>query len=77
MEEALKSFSIDEIAKEAVERGASDIHITAGTPPMIRLSGSLVPLQGYPSMTPKDTQQFIYSFMNEKQKKNFEEKKRT
>lgn len=75
MEAEVRSFSIDEIARQAVEKGASDIHITAGTPPMIRLSGSLVPLQGYPVMTPKDTQQFIYSFMNEKQKKTFEERK--
>lgn len=75
MAEELKSISIDEIAKEAVSRGASDIHITAGTPPTIRVDGKLVPLIGYPVLNSRDTQQLIYSFMNEKQKKNFEEKK--
>jgi twitching motility protein PilT len=74
MEEA-KSFRIDEIAKEAVSRNASDIHITAGVPPTIRVDGGLVPLIGYPPMTPKDTQELIYSFMSERQKKTFEEKK--
>lgn len=75
MAEEIKSLSIDEISREAVSRGASDIHITAGTPPIIRVDGRLVPLIGYPILNPKDTQQLIYSFMNEKQKKNFEERK--
>jgi len=73
--EELKAFRIDEIAKAAVEMRSSDIHITAGVPPTIRADGKLVPIPGYPPMTPKDTQALIYSFMNEKQKKTFEEKK--
>ncbi|WP_299226087.1 type IV pilus twitching motility protein PilT [Sulfurihydrogenibium sp.] len=73
--EELKAFRIDEIAKEAVDKNASDIHITAGVPPTIRVDGRLVPLIGYPPMTSKDTQELVYSFMNEKQKKTFEEKK--
>lgn len=75
MAEDLKTISIDEIAKEAVSRGASDIHITAGTPPIIRVDGKLVPLIGYPVLNARDAQQLIYSFMNERQKKNFEERK--
>ncbi|MCX7738813.1 MAG: type IV pilus twitching motility protein PilT [Hydrogenothermaceae bacterium] len=70
-----KRLAIDEIAKEAVEKRSSDIHITVGVPPTIRVDGKIVLLEGYPSLSPKDTQQLIYSFMNEKQKKNFEEKK--
>ncbi len=73
--EELKAFRIDEIAKAAVEMRSSDIHITAGVPPTIRADGKLVPIPGYPPMTPKDTQALIYYFMNEKQKKTFEEKK--
>jgi twitching motility protein PilT len=73
--EEIKSFRIDEIAKEAVDRNATDIHITVGVPPTIRVDGRLVPLIGYPPMTPKDAQELVYSFMNEKQKKTFEEKK--
>ena len=73
--EETKSFRIDEIAKTAVEMRSSDIHITAGVPPTIRVDGKLMPIPGYPPMTPKDTQALIYSFMNEKQKKTFEEKK--
>jgi len=73
--EEIKAFRIDEIAKTAVEMRSSDIHITAGVPPTIRVDGKLMPIPGYPPMTPKDTQEFVYSFMNEKQKKTFEEKK--
>jgi twitching motility protein PilT len=73
--EELKAFRIDEIAKTAIEMRSSDIHITAGVPPTIRADGKLIPIPGYPPMTPKDTQALIYSFMNEKQKKAFEEKK--
>lgn len=75
MAEEIKTLSIDEIAKEAVARRATDIHITAGIPPVVRVDGKLIPMVGYPILTAKDSQQFIYSFMNEKQKKNFEEKK--
>ncbi|MCX7761129.1 MAG: type IV pilus twitching motility protein PilT [Hydrogenothermaceae bacterium] len=75
MAEEVKSLSIDEIAREAVSRNATDIHITAGLPPVIRVDGKLIPMVGYPILTPKDSQQFVYSFMNEKQKRTFEERK--
>ena len=75
METTAPRLSIDEIAKIAVERRASDIHITAGLPPCIRVDGKITPLEMYPPLTPKDSQALIYSFMNEKQKKTFEENK--
>ena len=67
-----KELSIDQIVFEAVEKRASDIHITAGTPPCIRVDGRVQKLMGYPILMPKDTQSLIYSVMNEKQKKHFE-----
>ncbi|WP_028950165.1 type IV pilus twitching motility protein PilT [Sulfurihydrogenibium subterraneum] len=74
-EASIKNISIDEIAKEAVSRNATDIHITAGLPPVIRVDGRLIPLAGYYMLTPKDSQSLIYSFMNEKQKRTFEDQK--
>jgi len=73
--EEFKMPAIDEIASEAVKRNATDIHLTAGLPPVIRVDGKLIPLVQYQTFTPKEVQQFIYSFMNEKQKRTFEEKK--
>ena len=42
------TFDFSEILLEVVRRKASDLHITAGAPPMIRVRGSLVPVEGLP-----------------------------
>ncbi len=56
-----------------IERGASDLHITTGTYPQIRLHGSLVPLAEFEILTPQDTQRLAYSVLSEGQKQKFEE----
>src|SRR3989338_2461747 len=56
-----------------IERGASDLHITTGTPPQIRLHGKLTPLTQFERLTPQDTQRLAYSVVNEGQKQKFEE----
>ena len=56
-----------------IERGASDRHITTGTPPQIRLHGKLTPLTQFERLTPQDTQRLAYSVLNEGQKQKFEE----
>ncbi|MBI4590810.1 MAG: type IV pilus twitching motility protein PilT [Candidatus Rokubacteria bacterium] len=56
-----------------VERGGSDLHITTGTYPQIRLHGRLVPLTEFEVLTPPDTQRLAYSVLNEGQKQKFEE----
>ena len=40
-------LSIDALLERVVELDASDLHITAGSPPIVRVRGSLVPLDGY------------------------------
>ncbi len=56
-----------------IERGASDLHITTGTPPQVRLHGKLTPLTQFERLTPQDTQRLAYSVLNEGQKQKFEE----
>ena len=69
------SLTLLEIAKLAVEKDATDIHITAGAAPAIRVDGKIRYLkEDFPVLLPKDTQRIIYSIMNEKQKRTFEEK---
>jgi twitching motility protein PilT len=68
------NISLDVIAQEAVKTNASDIHIVAGSPPSLRIDGSIVYLTKFPVLHPKDTQALIYSIMNEKQRRTFEEK---
>lgn len=64
--------SIEAFLREVLERGASDLHITAASPPMIRLHGELAALS-YPPLTPADTRNLCYSLLTEAQKKKFEE----
>ncbi len=68
------SLSIDEIARKSLEMDATDIHITAGAPPTLRIDGKITYLSDYPVLYPRDTQKVIYSIMNEKQKRTFEDK---
>ena len=56
-----------------IERGASDLHITTGTHPQIRLHGKLTPLSQFEVQSPQDTQRLAYSVLNEGQKQKFEE----
>ncbi|HXB03661.1 MAG TPA: type IV pilus twitching motility protein PilT [Candidatus Angelobacter sp.] len=56
-----------------IERGASDLHITTGTHPQIRLHGKLTPLSQFEVLSPQDTQRLAYSVLNEGQKQKFEE----
>src|SRR5438132_10053814 len=55
-----------------VEKGASDLHITTGSPPQLRIDGSLVPLKTAP-LTPVETKQLCYSILTDAQKHKFEE----
>jgi twitching motility protein PilT len=56
-----------------IARGASDLHISTGTYPQIRLNGKLVPLTELEVLMPPDTQRLAYSVLNEGQKQKFEE----
>ncbi len=59
---------------EMIERGSTDLHITAGAPPTLRIDGMLVPLD-HPPLSPKDTKQLAYSVLTDAQKHRFEEEK--
>ncbi len=56
-----------------VDGAGSDLHLTAGLPPMIRVHGELNPLVGYRKLYPQDLQQLIYSMLTQKQRETFEE----
>jgi len=60
-----------QLLRAMVERGASDLHITKGSPPQFRIDGSLVPLK-MPPLRAEDTKLLAYSALNEEQKIRFE-----
>ena len=66
-------MSIRELLTEARELNASDLHLTSNTPPIVRIDGELRALP-MPPMKPADTQKLIYSFINDMQRAEFEEK---
>jgi twitching motility protein PilT len=53
--------------------GGSDLHLTAGAPPMIRLHGVMRPIEDTPRFTPPDLQRIIYQVISQKQRERFEE----
>ncbi|MDD9944968.1 MAG: type IV pilus twitching motility protein PilT [Myxococcales bacterium] len=64
-------ISLHQLLRAVVEKGASDLHITTGTPPQLRIDGALLPLKTAP-LTPVDTKHLCYSVLTEEQKVHFE-----
>src|SRR3954467_3430518 len=60
------------LLEEVIERGASDLHITAGERPKVRVDGEITNSKVEYVLTPKDTLQLAYSVLTENQKKRFE-----
>jgi len=68
-------INIKQLLVKLIELGASDLHIVAGAPPVMRIHGLTEPMDGYPVLRPNETQEIIYSVMNEEQIAEFEEQK--
>jgi twitching motility protein PilT len=72
MSQPAPPVNLHQLLKAMIEKGASDLHITTGTPPQLRIDGELVPLK-VPALTPVDTKQLCYSILTDAQKHKFEE----
>ena len=64
--------SLPELLKETLTLSGSDLHLTAGSPPQVRVHGKLQRLT-LPDLTPSETKQLAYSVLTDAQKKRFEE----
>jgi len=69
---AAQALNLRVLLEEMIERGASDLHITAGERPMLRVDGDMTRSSIDFMMQPKDTLQLAYSVLTENQKKRFE-----
>jgi twitching motility protein PilT len=69
---ANETLNIDELLEAVVERGASDLHVTAGSPPVIRVNGKLERLTQYDKFTADETRAFIYRIISTEQQKILE-----
>ena len=64
-------MDITELLVFSVKQGASDLHITAGMPPLIRVDGDIRRIN-VPEMDGKEVHALIYEIMNDKQRKDYE-----
>jgi twitching motility protein PilT len=68
------AMSIDfaAVLSKMVEARASDVHLSPGFPPAVRVRGRITPLDDYPPLTPQDTREIVYAILNDAQRKKFE-----
>src|SRR2546422_7776919 len=67
--------SIDELLEHMVARNASDLHVTVGTPPVIRVRGEVERVEEYAPLTPEETQELLYRILSSEQQKTLEIKR--
>ncbi|MDW8401315.1 MAG: type IV pilus twitching motility protein PilT [Gloeomargarita sp. SKYGB_i_bin116] len=63
---------MEDLMEEVIQRGGSDLHLSAGLPPYIRISGKLTPTE-HPPLTAEQCQRLIFSILNNNQRKIFEQ----
>jgi twitching motility protein PilT len=66
------SYSIDTLLEQMVAHNASDLHITVGSPPVLRLRGQLHRLEQLPRLSADDTRQLLYRILSTEQQKQLE-----
>ena len=68
----MTTFNLRTLLEEMIEKNASDLHLTAGQCPKLRIDGDIVSASSEEAMSPKDTLSLAYSVLTENQKKRFE-----
>lgn len=63
---------IDKLFKYLVDQKGSDLHLSAGSPPIVRIHGEMVKIE-HPPLSPEAVQHLVFEILNEKQKKQFTE----
>jgi twitching motility protein PilT len=69
---ATAGHTVDDLLRLLLERGGSDLHITAGSPPGLRIRGEIVPVENMKPLMPKDTQDLILGLLSEEQRRRFD-----
>ncbi len=69
------NLTLDELFARAVKEGASDLHLVANLPPVLRIDGELSEIAGMPTLSSPDIERLITSILNENQRKEFLQKR--
>ncbi len=70
---AESSYHINELLMILMDRGGSDLHLSAGSPPQMRVRGSLIPIEGYDSLRPAELRTMVYDILSARQREELEE----
>ena len=65
-------FSIDTLLERVATEDASDLHVTAGSPPLLRMRGRLAPLEDFEPFAPEETRDLLYRILSTEQQKRLE-----
>ncbi|MGH9151804.1 MAG: PilT/PilU family type 4a pilus ATPase [Acidimicrobiales bacterium] len=63
---------VNELLSRVVDLGGSDLHLTSGIRPSVRVHGDIKPLEEFPVMTPSEIRRMIYAILTQKQRERFE-----
>src|SRR3954447_23026048 len=61
---------VEQALQYLTTKGGSDLHLTAGSPPLVRLHGALIPIPGTPELTAEDTAEVLDSFLEDPEKRD-------
>jgi twitching motility protein PilT len=64
--------TVDDLLRLLLDRDGSDLHLTVGSPPGLRIRGEIVPVENTKPLTPKDTQDLILALLSEEQRRRFD-----
>ncbi len=68
----MSEFDFAEVLTRMVEVRASDVHLTPGFAPALRVRGRITPMDDYPPLSPQQTRDVVYAILNNDQRKRFE-----
>jgi twitching motility protein PilT len=71
--EAVTGASIQELLDQVLVRDASDLHLTAGAPPTVRIHGDLKPMEEFGKQDPEGIRRMVYSILTQRQRERFEQ----
>lgn len=68
------NFRMDDLLRDLVNEGGSDLHLRAGEPPFFRIDGDITRRTKYPNLSPGDIKELLYGILSEERQKLFEER---
>jgi len=72
-EESNTDIGIPELLEQTIARDASDLHLTTGSHPIVRVNGALTRMEEYPTLMPEQLQRMVFSILTQKQRERLEQ----